>query len=214
MEKRVYVWELPVRLTHWVTVLSILALSITGFYIGAPFLYADRENQLIMAQMRLIHFVSAYILTVSVLIRIYWLFVGNRYSRLNQFIFANRERWKDTLDTARFYAFLRKDIPHDAGHTGMAGLTYFIMFIVLLFEIFTGFALYSKSHPPGVIWTLMGGWMFSIMGTGTVRLIHHLLMWVIAIFTIVHVYISLHNDIWGKNGIMRSIFTGYKSIKE
>jgi Ni,Fe-hydrogenase I cytochrome b subunit len=45
---------------------------------------------------------------------------------------------------------------------------------------------------------------------GTVRLIHHLLMWVIGIFTIVYVYIALHNDMWEKNGLMISIFSGYK----
>jgi Ni/Fe-hydrogenase 1 B-type cytochrome subunit len=214
MEKRVYVWELPVRVTHWVTVLSILALSITGFYIASPFLYATKDNQFIMAQMRFIHFLSGYALTISLLIRIYWLFVGNKYSRLNQFIFFNSERWQDTFDTAKFYAFLRKDIPHDAGHTGIAGLTYFFIFIVLLFGIFTGFALYSESHLPGVVWTLMGGWMFSLMGTGTIRLIHHLIMWVIALFTIAHLYIAVHNDIWEKNGLMMSIFSGYKTKED
>ncbi|MCL4476929.1 MAG: Ni/Fe-hydrogenase, b-type cytochrome subunit [Nitrospirae bacterium] len=214
MEKRVYVWEFPVRLTHWVNFLSILALSITGFYIGAPFLHAIRENQFIMAQMRFIHFVSAYVFTVSFLIRIYWLFMGNQYSRLNQFIFVSGERWKNLIDTALFYAFLKKDLPHSPGHTGIAGLTYFIMFLIFLLEIFTGFALYSESHLPGFIWTFMGGWLFSIMGTGTVRLIHHLLMWVIGVFTIVHVYVSWHNDVIEKNGLMSSIFSGYKSIEE
>src|SRR3990167_4804750 len=34
---RVYVWEVPVRVTHWLIVLSIAVLSVTGFYIGYPF---------------------------------------------------------------------------------------------------------------------------------------------------------------------------------
>src|SRR3990170_6932363 len=201
MAKRVYVWEFPVRLTHWLNFLSILALSITGFYIWSPFIHAVRENQFIMAQMRFIHFVSSYVFTVSFLIRIYWWFAGNKYARLNQFIFLNSERWKDAADTAKFYAFLKKDIPHDPGHTGIAGLTYFFIFILFLVEILTGFALYSESHVGG-FWTLMGGWLFTIMGTGTVRLIHHLIMWIIGIFLIVHIYISWHNDLVERNGIM------------
>ena len=32
--KRYYVWELPVRICHWVTALCILLLTITGFLIG------------------------------------------------------------------------------------------------------------------------------------------------------------------------------------
>ena len=213
MLKNIYVWEFPVRLTHWLNFLSILALTVTGLYIGAPFLHALRENQLIMAQMRFIHFVSAYVFLASVLVRIYWWFAGNKYARLNQFIFANSERWKDTMDTALFYAFLRKDIPHDAGHTGIAGLSYFFLFILFLLEILTGFALYSETHTGG-FWTFMGGWLFSIMGTGVVRLIHHLVMWIIWIFAIVHMYIAWHNDVAERNGIMSSIFSGYKSMEE
>jgi Ni/Fe-hydrogenase 1 B-type cytochrome subunit len=34
---RVYVWQAPVRITHWLIAGSIVLLSITGFYIGRPF---------------------------------------------------------------------------------------------------------------------------------------------------------------------------------
>ena len=60
---RVYVWEFPVRLAHWLLVLSIVTLSITGFYIGAPFLYGDADT-LMMAYMRFVHFVAAFLFTV------------------------------------------------------------------------------------------------------------------------------------------------------
>ena len=35
---RVYVWEVPVRVTHWLIALSIIVLSVTGLYIGRPFM--------------------------------------------------------------------------------------------------------------------------------------------------------------------------------
>ena len=35
---RVYVWEWPVRLTHWAIVLSIAVLAVTGITIGYPLL--------------------------------------------------------------------------------------------------------------------------------------------------------------------------------
>ena len=31
-KKKVYVWEFPVRLTHWLNVICLLVLSVTGFY--------------------------------------------------------------------------------------------------------------------------------------------------------------------------------------
>ncbi len=213
MSKRVYVWEFPVRLTHWLNFLSIAALSITGFYIGAPFIHATKENQFIMAQMRFIHFVSAYVFTLGFLIRIYWWFVGNKYARLDQFVPVSGERWKNLVETALFYAFLRRDLPRSTGHTGLAGITYFIVFLIFIVSILTGFALYAESHVGG-FWKLMGGWLFSIMSTGTVRLIHHITMWLLIPFVIVHVYISVHNNLIEKNGLVMSIFTGYKTTEE
>ena len=32
----IYVWEVPVRVTHWLIVLSIVVLGATGLYIHAP----------------------------------------------------------------------------------------------------------------------------------------------------------------------------------
>ena len=32
-----YVWEWPVRLTHWFNMLAIVVLSVTGYYIGHPY---------------------------------------------------------------------------------------------------------------------------------------------------------------------------------
>ena len=34
--RRVYVWELPVRIYHWLNALSIVVLIITGYLIGNP----------------------------------------------------------------------------------------------------------------------------------------------------------------------------------
>ena len=35
---RVYVWQIPVRVTHWLIAGSIILLSVTGLYIGRPFM--------------------------------------------------------------------------------------------------------------------------------------------------------------------------------
>ena len=33
----VYLWQLPLRLTHWIAAISIVVLFLTGFYIGRPY---------------------------------------------------------------------------------------------------------------------------------------------------------------------------------
>ncbi|HTZ16889.1 MAG TPA: Ni/Fe-hydrogenase, b-type cytochrome subunit [Dissulfurispiraceae bacterium] len=210
---RVYVWEFPVRVTHWLLVLSIVTLSITGFYIGAPFLYGDSDN-LIMAYMRFAHFVAAFLFTVCVVVRMYWWFAGNKYAKLNQFIPATGERIKNTIDTGLFYAFLKKDLPHAPGHTGLAGLSYTFLFCMYLVLIITGSAMLKVAHGGGAVWTLMGGWSLSIMNVAYLRLIHHLSMWIVWLFVMAHVYIGWHNDLIEKNGLISSIFTGYKNMED
>ena len=58
-QERVYVWELPVRLTHWVIFFSILILSATGYYIGHPFISVPgpAKDHFVMGTVRVIHLV-------------------------------------------------------------------------------------------------------------------------------------------------------------
>jgi Ni/Fe-hydrogenase 1 B-type cytochrome subunit len=61
---RVMVWELPVRLFHWLNVLAIIVLCITGFLIANPpalLSNAEATNLHSFGIVRFIHFVAAYI---------------------------------------------------------------------------------------------------------------------------------------------------------
>ncbi len=60
----------------------------------------------------------------------------------------------------------------------------------------------------------MGGWSLRVISSSTIRLFHHLVMWLIVAFAVVHMYIAWLNDIAEKNGVMSSIFSGYKSPHE
>ncbi|HSW39521.1 MAG TPA: Ni/Fe-hydrogenase, b-type cytochrome subunit [Acidobacteriota bacterium] len=208
---RVYIWELPVRITHWVNAITIVILSVTGYYIGSPFFDSPNDDSLLpMALMRFIHFVAAYAFTASVLFRIYWWFAGNEYARLNQFIPTSMGRVQNAVQTGLFYGFLEDHIPHSPGHTGMAGIAYFFLFMMFLFLIFSGFAMLHLANGGGLIYTIGGGWMLSVMNAGTLRMLHHVLMWIIWAFVIFHIYIGWHNDIVERNGLVSSIFSGYK----
>jgi len=212
--KRVYVWEFPVRLAHWLLAASIVTLSVTGYYIGVPFIHAADNDELIMAYMRTIHFTAAYIFIVAFLLRVYWLFAGNEYARLNQMIPTTRQRMKDVYRTGLFYAFRRKTLPHATGHTALAGVSYVCLFALYIVEIVTGGAMLYAAHGGGTISWLLGGWSLGIMSVAWLRLIHHLVMWMIAIFVIIHVYVGWHNDIVERNGLISSMFGGYKNQED
>ncbi len=208
---RVYAWEFPIRLTHWINALCILALSVTGFYIGNPFMHAVSSKQYIMGWMRFIHFVSAYTFMLSMVVRIYWAFVGNRYASWRVWFPFTSRRFRDLMDAVKFYLFISKKPPYAVGHTALAGFTYLLVFGVFIFMIVSGFALYSLNRD-GALWTLLGGWLTGVMHLQTIRLFHHLGMYLILAFAIIHVYIGWYLDLKERNGLMGSIFSGYKFV--
>ena len=81
----VYVYEAPVRLWHWVTVLCIMVLGVTGYFISAPLpaiaVGADASNYFVTGWIRMVHFTTGWILAVAFLVRLYWVIVGNHHAR-------------------------------------------------------------------------------------------------------------------------------------
>jgi len=209
--KREYIWEVPVRLTHWLFVLSIVAFSVTGLYIGSPYLYAVSTKEYIMGWMRFIHFVAAYVFLMSFIIRMYWALMGNKYACFCVWFPFTAKKMREFIDTLKFYLLIRNKPPDNAGHTALAGFTYLIIYLLFLFEIFSGFALYSVNHT-GAIWTVLGGWMTGFMYLPMIRLYHHLVMYVLIAFAILHVYLAIFADSREKNGLLLSIFSGYKFV--
>ena len=57
---RIYVWDLVVRITHWLIALSILELSITGIYIGNPYIISagPAGESFVMGWMKALHTTS------------------------------------------------------------------------------------------------------------------------------------------------------------
>jgi Ni/Fe-hydrogenase 1 B-type cytochrome subunit len=79
--RRVYVWELPVRVYHWINAVALVGLCITGYLIGAPiraFYAAEAYQQFWFGWVRFIHFVCAFVYVFNFLARLYWGFVGNK----------------------------------------------------------------------------------------------------------------------------------------
>src|SRR3974390_684912 len=58
---RVYVWEFPVRLSHWVTVVTAAVLCFTGYYMHNPFIISRGSGAYLMGTMRYIHLLTAFV---------------------------------------------------------------------------------------------------------------------------------------------------------
>ena len=206
---RVYVWEIPVRLTHWVTFAALVVLTVTGSYIADPFLFTPGQET--MRLVRFIHLIAAYSFLASGILRTYWLFAGNQFARWSAFIPTNRRHLREVLSQTQFYLFLRKDLPGILGHNALASGTYLVVFLLFLVQTLTGFTLIGihGTQP----WATIFGWVPSVMfGEQGVRVIHHLLMWAILAFAIHHVYSAILVDHLERNGLMSSIFAGSKYV--
>ncbi|HBY63439.1 MAG TPA: hypothetical protein DEH78_26745, partial [Solibacterales bacterium] len=156
---RRYVWERPVRISHWLNVLAIATLFSTGLFIASPQLSPNGEayGNFIMGRARQIHFVAGYVLLFSFLLRVYWFYVGNNYARSGFPLVWQRSWWADLK--AQALQYLRLDRGHvHLGHSALAGLAYTVFVIFLGWaQIFTGLALYSESNPGG-FWDRLLGW--------------------------------------------------------
>lgn len=209
MQNKVYVWEVPVRVTHWINLVSLLVLAFTGVYIYSPFIVAGSSEEYIMGWFRFVHFVTAYIFVINWIVRLYWSLVGNIYSNWKSFFPFTAEKTVNLFQQMSFYALIGKKPPTTLGHNPLAGIVYFIMLLLCSISVITGFALYSLSNPGGIMNSIFG-WVFSLFSIPITRLIHHSIMWLLLYFTIVHVYIVLFLNSVEKNNLLGSIFDGYK----
>lgn len=207
----VMIWELPVRLTHWVIFLAVIVLSVTGYFMGNPYAETGSEPGFLMANMRWTHLVSAWVFVAALLARLIWSLVGNRHARWNQFIPVTGFRIKLIGEWLKYYTFARKDAPPVVGHNPLAGITYTAVYLMFGVQILTGMALHGIHEPGGWIASLTG-WVFGIISIPTVRLVHHIIMWLTWGFVVQHVYTALFVDFEEKSGIISSILTGYRRV--
>lgn len=217
--KRVYVWEIPVRLFHWLNVLTILVLTITGFIIADPPALsstAEASERFLFGYVRMIHFVTAFIFIANIIFRIYWAFKGNHFASIKHLIPYTKERWENVKHVFKVDVLLMKSKEHDlrtisVGHNAVAGLSYFFFSLMLLTQIFTGLALLA---PTSDFWISdLFAWVTPLLGSeSTVRFVHHLVTWLIIAFAIIHMYLVFYHDYIEARGESSAMVSGYKFV--
>lgn len=219
-QSTVYVYEAPVRLWHWVNALAIVVLATTGYFIGSPLptLSGEASAHFSMGYIRFAHFAAGYVLAVGFAMRIYWAFMGNVHAR-QLFTFPPfwRKDWIDgIIHEIKWYAFLVKTPKKYIGHNPLAQMAMFFMFTVgVTFMIITGFALYSEGEGIQSWQAHVFGWVFDIFpNSQTVHTLHHLGMWVIVVFVIIHIYAAVREDIMSRQSIISSMISGERQFRD
>jgi Ni/Fe-hydrogenase 1 B-type cytochrome subunit len=202
-----------VRASHWFIFLSAVALSFTGYYMHNPFIVSRSRTAYVMGTTRFLHLLAASVFVSAFLLRIYWFFVGNEWSRWRAFVPIRRQQWRGIGNMVAYYTFFRRDIAHHIGHNALAAVTYMVMFFLMFLEILTGLALYSYTVSNRVL-TFFIGWLPRLVNISDLRLTHFCIMFAFFIFVIHHVYSAVLVSWEERNGLIESIFTGYKFVPE
>jgi Ni/Fe-hydrogenase 1 B-type cytochrome subunit len=85
------------------------------------------------------------------------------------------------------------------------------MFTLMLVEIITGLTLYTQVRG-GWPFGFLFAWLPRLIDIQNLRLIHFCIMFVFFAFVIHHVYSAVLVSWEERNGLVESIFTGYKFI--
>ncbi len=217
--KSVYVYEAPVRAWHWINALAITVLCATGYLIGAPppALSGHGDEVVLFGYIRFLHFVAAYIFTIGLLVRIYWACVGNHHAReLFTLPLLSAAYWREVLTMIKWYLFLIPQPNRYVGHNPLARLAmFFLYFLLSLFLIATGLALYGEALGVGSWADRLFGWVTVLLGQSQdVRSFHRLAMWLMIVFVIFHVYAAIREDIVGRQSIVSTMVSGHRTFKD
>lgn len=217
--RTVYVYEAPVRLWHWINALCIMVLATSGYLIGSPLpsVSGEASANFLMGYIRFAHFAAAYIFAVGFLVRIYWAVVGNHHAReLFYLPITNPKWWAGLVRELRWYLFLEK-LPYKyVGHNPMGHLFMFLFVTVAaILMIFTGFALYGEGMGLGSWQDRMFGWVIPLLGgSQATHSWHHLGMWGIVTFVILHVYAAVREDIMSRQTMISTMISGQRTFRE
>lgn len=219
--KPVYVWEAPVRLWHWVMTLAMFVLIGTGFLIGVPppSVGGEAVDTFWFGYVRFLHFAAGYVFAVFFALRVYWALVGNRYARE---IFTvpvqmfSATWWSGLAHQALYYLFAHRESRGYPGHNPLAAAAMFFMYLLgAVWMVLSGFALYGEGAG-------MGSWQFRFFTSWLQPLVgdsqqlhtyHRLGMWYLVIFSIVHIYMVIREDIFSKETVISTMVNGWRVPK-
>ena len=217
----VYVWEVPVRIWHWVMAGCMVVLAITGYFIGTPppSIGGEASEHFMLGYVRFTHFAAAYLFAVTLVLRIVWVFLGNRFAReifLVPLRLFSVEWWRGLIDQTKYYLFLRREARPWQGHNPLAMAAMFFMYLAgSVFMIVTGFAMYGEGMGMSSwAYQAFSSWALPLFGySQNVHTLHHLGMWYLIVFTLVHLYMVVREDICSGETVISTMINGWRVAK-
>ncbi len=183
-DKQIRVWDMPVRLFHWVLVASFMLAYIS-------------EDDFMS-----LHTFAGYTIGGLIVFRLLWGVVGSRYARFSNFIYSPT--------TVRGY--LKRVISFRAeryvGHNPAGGAMVVALLLSIVITVFTGLAAYGAEQSAGPL----SAWMSSMpyfVGKAAED-VHEFFANFTLFLVALHVLGVLLASFQHRENLVRSMFTGRK----
>ena len=207
------------RWQHWIRAVSILILTITGFYIAYPFVSPIPNSvptNFMQALFRSWHIIFGFVMIAVVVLKTYLFVFGKKYrsERVSFFDTLNPVVW---IKQIGYYILVAKHPKLKGVYNPLQFMAYFGLYMVMFLLIITGLILYVHCYHDGLAGLLYEPMLkLEVMmgGLAWVRQLHHIAMWVVILIVVIHVYMAIFNAVFGKEGSMDAIFSGLKWHKK
>ncbi len=179
---------LPFVITHWINLVCMILLIITGFCIHYPFGVA------FMGGARCVHVFCGFLITINAIVRIVLAFVvesaptGGTRKTVKDY-----KTWlpqKDNRHQAgawiKYYLFIKRDHPLGAKLGVPQKLSYLAIPVLIILQFICGLCIWAPFMDTAFAMTL-NGW---VGGAMNMRIIHYFIMFIFIIFMFIHVYLA------------------------
>jgi cytochrome b len=187
-QHRRLVWDLPVRLFHWLLVIALVAAWYTS----------DGERGLIEYHLQIGYFVLGLIL-----FRLIWGVIGTHHAKFSSF-FPTKSRF------IAYSKSTKKDKKHTTiGHNPVGALMVFATLVLFLAQAVSGLFMKDDVFTTGPYFDSVSNSVQKLMSQ-----IHHNAFDIIVAFAILHIAAILYYFFGKKINLISAMITGYKFRQE
>ncbi len=177
---------LPFRITHWINLVAMVFLIISGCIIHFPFVPG------VMGIARGAHIFFGFVLTINCLVRVIMAFVvKSAPTGGTRAVVKDYKTWLPQVDNRhqlgawiKYYLFMKKDHPQSAKLGVPQKISYLLIPVLILIMFITGLCIWGPTMGA------TAGLTAALGGTMAVRIIHYFMMFVFIIFIFIHVYLA------------------------
>ena len=203
------------RWQHWVRAFSIIFLTASGFYLAVPFVTpvpADEPTNFMYSLFRTWHLIIGFVFIAAILVKSYLFLFAKKHANERAALIdvINPVIWVKQLG---FYLLISKHPKLKGVYNPMQFMAYVGFYVMAFGLIITGLILFVHVYHDGlgaILYEPMRSLEVMLGGLAMVREIHHILMWGVILFVVVHIYIAVYNAIFIREGTIDAIISGVK----